>query len=171
MLLEFALVAPLIFTLIFGLITGTFMVFQDQAVHDAAIAGTRIAVSESPLLDTSNCEFGTSLNGASTNYTIVKAVTHAATIVPVDQNQLCATGSIYASGTAYCNGSGTPVISGSALVQVAQSGRAQIVVTATPNLAYAQVITVLVCYSETPLTHIGIFPIPINGSSTLPVLT
>jgi Flp pilus assembly protein TadG len=49
-LVEFALVAPLVFLLIFGLIGGCYLAFQNAGLHDGATAGGRMASIETNLL-------------------------------------------------------------------------------------------------------------------------
>ncbi len=89
-LVEFALVAPLVFLLIFGLIAGSFLAFQNASLHDGATAGSRMASIESNLVaqDGPNlyCESGTPQS-------IEKAVSGAAPLVSVNQAPLCASSS------------------------------------------------------------------------------
>jgi Flp pilus assembly protein TadG len=83
-LVEFALVAPVLFLLLFGLISGCFLVYQDAALHNGATAGARSASIESPLEDSSSfCE-------ASSPSSIVAAVAHAVPLLTVNPAQLCA---------------------------------------------------------------------------------
>jgi Flp pilus assembly protein TadG len=95
-LVEFALVAPLVFLLIFGLISGCYLTFQNSSLHDGATAGARMASIETALLtaddpatgapwpDGQYCESGAPSP-------IQKAVAGAAPLVPVNQAPLCAT--------------------------------------------------------------------------------
>ncbi len=80
-LVEFALVAPVVFMLIFGLIAGCFLAYQDSALHDGATAGARTASIESPLVQGS-CESGTPQS-------ISSAVSHAAPLLTVNPAPLC----------------------------------------------------------------------------------
>jgi Flp pilus assembly protein TadG len=83
-LVEFALVAPVVFLMIFGLIAGCFLAYQNSALHDGASAGARMASIESPLLDPSTgCESGSP-------HTIATAVAQAAPLLNVNQGLLCA---------------------------------------------------------------------------------
>ena len=83
-LVEFALVAPVLFLLLFGLISGCFLVYQDAAIHNGATAGARSASIESPLENSSSfCE-------ASSPSSIVAAVAGATPILSVNPAQLCA---------------------------------------------------------------------------------
>jgi Flp pilus assembly protein TadG len=82
-LVEFALVAPVVFLMIFGLIGGCFLAYQNSAIHDGASAGSRMASIESPLIDPkTGCE--------STPNTIATAIAQAAPLLTVNQDLLCA---------------------------------------------------------------------------------
>jgi Flp pilus assembly protein TadG len=89
-LVEFALVAPLVFMLIFGLIAGSFLAFQNASLHDGATAGSRMASIETSLVtqDASNlyCESGSPTS-------IEQAVKGAAPLVSVNPAPLCSTSS------------------------------------------------------------------------------
>ncbi len=89
-LVEFALVAPLVFLLIFGLISGSYLAFQNASLHDGATAGSRMASIESNLVvqeaPNQYCESGTPTS-------IEKAVSGAAPLVAINPNPLCATAS------------------------------------------------------------------------------
>jgi Flp pilus assembly protein TadG len=83
-LVEFALVAPVLFLLLFGLISGCFLVYQDAALHNGATAGARSASIELPLENSSSfCE-------ARSPSPIVAAVAHATPVLAVNPAQLCA---------------------------------------------------------------------------------
>ncbi len=90
-LVEFALVAPVVFMLIFGLLAGSFLVYQNSALHDGATAGARMASVEatSASLVTSNnnqvCETGQPVS-------IWKAVAQAAPLLTVNPAPLCEAG-------------------------------------------------------------------------------
>jgi Flp pilus assembly protein TadG len=87
-LVEFALVAPLVFLLIFGMIAGSFLAFQNASLHDGATAGSRMASIETSLVtqDAPNqyCESGSPTS-------IEQAVKGAAPLVTVNMDPLCAT--------------------------------------------------------------------------------
>lgn len=87
-LVEFALVAPLVFLIIFGLISGCYLAFQNASLHDGATAGSRMASIESNLVvqdaPTVYCESDNPMS-------IEKAVSDAAPLVPVNMAPLCAT--------------------------------------------------------------------------------
>ncbi|HVA02779.1 MAG TPA: TadE/TadG family type IV pilus assembly protein [Acidimicrobiales bacterium] len=87
-LVEFALVAPLVFLLIFGLIGGSYLAFQNASLHDGATAGARMASIETSLVtqDAPNqyCESGSPTS-------IEQAVKGAAPLVKVNPAPLCAT--------------------------------------------------------------------------------
>ncbi len=90
-LVEFALVAPLVFLVIFALISGCFLEYQNSAMHDGASAGARMASIETSLAQSQGgagngqyCESGQPLS-------IQKAVAQASPLLAVNQNPLCAT--------------------------------------------------------------------------------
>ncbi len=89
-LVEFALVAPLVFLLIFALIGGSYLAFQNASLHDGATAGARMASIETSLVtqDAPNlyCESGTPSS-------IERAVSGAAPLVKVNPAPLCGTSS------------------------------------------------------------------------------
>ncbi len=85
-LVEFALVAPLLFLLLFGIIAGCFLAYQNSALHDGASAGARMASIESPLLTAGNGEYCET--GLPTS--IAKAVSQAAPLLTVNTAPLCA---------------------------------------------------------------------------------
>jgi Flp pilus assembly protein TadG len=91
-LVEFALVAPIVFMLLFGLIAGCFLAYQNSALHDGATAGARMASIESSLVtqDTTSgspnygqyCESGSPTP-------IEKAVAQASPLLSVNPSSLC----------------------------------------------------------------------------------
>jgi len=85
-LVEFALVAPLVFILIFGIIAGSFLAYQNSAMHDGATAGARMAAIENPLVTLQNNEYCESGSPAS----IEKAVSQASPLLTVNPAPLCA---------------------------------------------------------------------------------
>jgi Flp pilus assembly protein TadG len=88
-LVEFALVAPLLFMLIFGIIAGSFLAYQNSAVHDGVTAGSRMASIETSLVQLKNgqyCESGSPIS-------IEKAVAQAAPLIAVNPAPLCASNS------------------------------------------------------------------------------
>lgn len=121
---EFALVAPVFFALLFGVIAAGWLFFQASAVNDAAQGGAREAIvvtynasthSGSRLsLDGSGCATGTPES-------IQAAVQHAANILPVDPNQLCRTtaDSFCPSGNTYLTQN---PVSGDAVVELCVHG-------------------------------------------------
>jgi Flp pilus assembly protein TadG len=52
-LVEFALVAPIAFMLILGIVAGCYLAYQNSALHDGATAGARTASIESSLVASS----------------------------------------------------------------------------------------------------------------------
>jgi Flp pilus assembly protein TadG len=88
-LVEFALVAPVLFMLIFGLMAGSFLVYQSSALHDGATAGARMASIEvnstATLVNSSLCESGQP-------GTIETAVSQATPLLTVNTAPLCESG-------------------------------------------------------------------------------
>jgi Flp pilus assembly protein TadG len=82
-LVEFALVAPVLFLLLFGLISGCFLVYQDAALHNGATAGARAASIEAPLENGSFCE-------NSSPSSIIAAIAQASPLLTVNPAPLCA---------------------------------------------------------------------------------
>ncbi|MHB8325004.1 MAG: TadE family protein [Candidatus Dormibacteria bacterium] len=101
---EFALVAPIFFAVLFGIIASGILLFQASAVSDAAQAGARQAIVEffqNPLVG--GCEPGVpSGSGAGSPTYMPAAVQHAANILPVDSNVLCRQGSS-SSANSFCS--------------------------------------------------------------------
>jgi hypothetical protein len=83
---EFALVAPIFFALLFGVIAAGWLFFQSSAVNDAAQGGAREAIvvgfSGQRLSLSGGCATGTPIS-------VQQAAQHAANILPVDPNPLC----------------------------------------------------------------------------------
>ena len=145
---EFSLVAPFFFAMLFGLIGVGWLFFQSAAISDAARGAAREATIETSLSDSSGCESGTPLS-------IQKAAQNAANIVPVDQNPLCTS-----SGSA------------TTLVQAPTAGNtAQLTVYAFPpgGLAHPGTIKVTVAYKPLPFTFAS--NLTFTASSTLPTLS
>jgi len=81
-LVEFALVAPVVLMLLFGIISGCFLAYQNSALHNGATAGARAASIESPLENSSYCETGSPSS-------IIAAVAKAAPLLDVNPAPLC----------------------------------------------------------------------------------
>jgi Flp pilus assembly protein TadG len=126
-LVEFALVAPLVFLIIFGLISGCFLAFQNASLHDGATAGSRMASIESSLVtqDAPNlyCESGSPES-------IEKAVAGAAPLVSVNPAPLCTTSS-----------------TGTTMSQTPVTGDVNITVTCAGSCAAPTATTVALIYS------------------------
>jgi Flp pilus assembly protein TadG len=86
-LVEFALVSPLVFLVIFGIIAGCYLAFQNSSLHDGATAGARAASIETSLVAPTSGQFCESGKPVS----IEKSVSQAAPILAVNQAPLCAT--------------------------------------------------------------------------------
>ena len=85
-MVEFALVAPMVFMLLFGVISICFLGFQNSSLHNAASAGSREASIETSLLTPTGGEYCESGQPES----IEQAVVQAAVGLPVNTAPLCA---------------------------------------------------------------------------------
>lgn len=91
-LVEFALVAPIVFLMIFGLIAGCFLVYQNSALHDGATAGARMAsIDLSPTTVTPDGSGDYCVSGTTTS--IQTAIAQAAPLLTVNPAPLCGPGS------------------------------------------------------------------------------
>ncbi|MGH7640614.1 MAG: TadE/TadG family type IV pilus assembly protein [Candidatus Dormibacteria bacterium] len=89
-IVEFSLVAPIFFALLFGIIACGVLFFQNSAVSDGAQGGAREALVETPLVQKPasgpyaglNCESGSPRS-------ITAATQQAANILALDPNPLC----------------------------------------------------------------------------------
>jgi len=96
-LVEFALVAPIVFLMIFALIGGSYLAFQSSSLHDGATAGARMASIESSLASPESAQqlqqTGTAglVCESDQPNSIEKAVSGSAPLVPVNPAPLCAT--------------------------------------------------------------------------------
>jgi len=79
------MVAPVIFLLLFGLISASYLFYQNSALHDGASAGARTASIESSLTSNGGCESGQPLS-------IEKSVAQAAPLLTVNPAALCSNG-------------------------------------------------------------------------------
>jgi len=84
-MVEFALVAPIAFMLIFGIIAGCYLAYQNSALHDGATAGAREASIETSLVTAGNGQFCESGKPES----IEKTVADAAPLLTVNPAPLC----------------------------------------------------------------------------------
>ncbi len=153
---EFALVAPIFFALLFGIIAAGWLFFQASAVNDAAQGGAREAIVVTYLgqrlaLDSSNCAFGTPTP-------IQQAVQHAANILPVDPNQLCLRG-----GDSFCPSSGGNTL----LAQKPVGNDAIIQLCAFGGLANPKYYSVQVTYVAHPLAPLLGSQITLTSTSSL----
>jgi Flp pilus assembly protein TadG len=87
-LVEFALVCPIALTLVLGILSGSWLFFQHEAVSDGARSGARAAAIATSLTDPRTgqpCESGSPIR-------IAAAVSRAAPQLPVNPGLLCAVG-------------------------------------------------------------------------------
>ena len=147
-IVEFAVVAPALVLLIFGLIAGGWLFFQYEAVGNAAAAAARAAVVETDLLSPGGCESGLPAP-------IEQSAQAAATIVRVDQASLCES-----------------TTNPEELVQATQpAGEAVITVTGTPGLSpdALQQVTATVSLAVSPLPMWPSWTVTLQAGSTLSV--
>ncbi len=85
-IVEFALVAPFVVMVLFGIVAGCFLAYQNSALHDGATAGARMASIESSLVTPKNGQFCES----NVPIPIEKAVSQAAPLLHVNPAPLCA---------------------------------------------------------------------------------
>jgi Flp pilus assembly protein TadG len=134
-LVEFALVAPLVFLLIFALIGGCYLAFQNAGLHDGATAGGRMASIETNLLtetdpttgqpwpDNRYCESGKPQS-------IESAVADAAPLVHVNMAPLCASNGLADTLTQ------TPNINGEVNITVTCAGGCATPISTSVSLDY-----------------------------------
>lgn len=140
-MVEFALVAPIFFMLVFGLFNFSWMIFQQQSVINAARSGARDAALLSPLFEngtSASCSSGygePAASEASPASVIEAAAQSGSGLVKINTSALCATSSSSTSMTS----------------SATQSGTATVTVTASPSLNSAQTVTVTVSYVAHPL--------------------
>jgi hypothetical protein len=153
-LVEFAIVCPIALTVVFGILSGCWLFFQNEAVSDGARGGARTASIASSLYAETPVGSGTFCESGNPG-TVAAAVARAAPQLPVDAALLCAPAG---NRTHLQNLSGTP------------SGRASVTVDATPSLAAPTAVTVTVSYGAQglapPLTRTFTF----TAASVQPVL-
>jgi Flp pilus assembly protein TadG len=149
--IEFAIIAPVAFMLLFGLIAGCFLFYQNSALHDGASAGSRAASIETSLVQqvgttTTYCESGSPT-------TIEQAIATAAPALNVDTT----------AGHVLCGTStGTDATSITQLTQLNQTpGSATITVTCGGNCSAPSTVTVAVTYNAQGLA------IPLSLNYTL----
>ena len=103
---EFALVAPIFFAVLFGIIACGILLFQASAISDAAQSGARQAIIEfyhNPLVG--GCEPGVpAASGSGAPTYMPTVVQHAANIVQVDSRRLCQQGSATSADSFCANG-------------------------------------------------------------------
>ena len=144
---EFAVVAPLLVFLLVGLVAAGWLLFEYEAVADAARAGVREALVQTALLTASGCASGQP-------EPIERAVQAGATIVPVDASALCQSASDPAE-----------------LVQApGAAGDAVVTVTGSPSLSPADMsaVTVTVSLPVHPFPPLPALGFTLSAGSTLP---
>ncbi len=147
-LVEFAIAAPVTLLIIFGLIAGSLLFYNNVALTDGASAGARMATIESPLVQvggTGFCETGVP-------ETIARAVAAGAPDLAVNRAPLCAS-----SATS------------TRLTQPPASGEVDITVTASPDVSAPTSVTVMLTFTERSLAPPFTGSVTMRASSTDPV--
>jgi Flp pilus assembly protein TadG len=89
-LVEFSLVAPIFFAVIFGIIAAGWLFFQNSAVSDAAQGGAREALVETPLVQKpTSGAYTADLCESGSPRSITAATQQASNILQLDPNPLC----------------------------------------------------------------------------------
>jgi Flp pilus assembly protein TadG len=125
-LVEFAFVVPVVFMLIFGIIAGCYLAYQDSALHDGASAGARMASIETSLVSLQNdlyCESGRP-------FSIEKAVAQASPLITVNPAPLCATSATATQLTQ------SPIVNGDVNITVTCGGTCAAPSTTAVTLAF-----------------------------------
>ena len=150
---EFALVAPIFFALLFGVIAAGWLFFQSSAVNDAAQGGAREAIvvsySGQRLSLSGGCATGTPV-------AVQRAAQHAANILPVDPNPLCK-----ASNNSFCPTGNT------LLTQIAAGQDAPVELCILGGVSSPSAYTVKVTYVAHPLEPLLGTSITLTSTSTL----
>jgi hypothetical protein len=147
---EFAVVAIIAILTLTGIIAGSFMYFQNEAVTNGARGGARWATVESNLYSSSS---GTLTCEGGSPDSIVNQVKKATNVLPVNTAPLCA-------------------ISNTELQQnPIDWSKANIVVDAYPNLSAPTCVTVTVTYKAQPLAIPVPGPITMQAHSSQPFIT
>lgn len=147
-LVEFAIAAPVTLLVIFGLIAGSLLFYNNVALTDGASAGARMATIESPLVEVSGTEYCES----GVPETIARAIAAGALNLTVDRAPLCAS-----SATA------------TRLTQTPASGEVNITVTASPDVSAPTSVTVTLTFTERGLAPPFTGSVTMRASSTDPV--
>jgi Flp pilus assembly protein TadG len=89
-LVEFALVAPVVFLLLFGIIGGCFLAYQNSALHNGVTAGSRMASIETSLVTPGQTPSTTGFTCESDQPSpIEQTVAQASPLLKVNTTQLC----------------------------------------------------------------------------------
>jgi Flp pilus assembly protein TadG len=151
-MVEFAIILPLVLLFLLGVIAGSFLFFQNDAVGNGARAGARMATIENNLYKGTGpiCEEG--IPGS-----ILNAVKAAANILPLNAGPLCA----------------PPAGGGYSTTRLQQTSidktKAYVIVDATPSLASPACVTVTVIYTPPKLPGPFAANITMVGHSGAPV--
>jgi Flp pilus assembly protein TadG len=150
-LVEFALVAPVAFMLLFGLFSACWLFYQSSAIGDGATAGARAASIETGLV---SVPVGSNFCESNLPTPIEAAVAKAAPALKVNNARLCTT-----------SGDNT-----GPLTQSFQANSAAITVTCTPGCAVPTKVTVTVNFTGHGIAPPLNLTYPMHASSQVPIL-
>jgi Flp pilus assembly protein TadG len=154
-LVEFALVAPIVFMLLFGLIAGCFLAYQNSALHDGASAGSRMASIETSLVtQPTSGPYGNEYCESDSPNSIESAVAGAAPLLTVNPARLCSSDSSNPTPTQ--------------LTQTPVTGDVNITVTCTPTCAAPTSISVALALSTKGLVAPFGFTYNMSATSAVP---
>jgi len=158
-MVEFAMVAPIFFALVFGIVAAGWLFFQSAAVSDGAQGGAREAIVEtnvSTMVAGKECE-------SSLPRSIEAAVQQAANAVTVDPNPLCQEGSS-GTTTSFC-----PEGQAATLVQTPVTGDAMVQICVIGGLTGPTAYKVQVRLVAHPLAPLLGAAVDLTSTSTLAV--
>ena len=140
-IVEMSIALPIFLLVLFGVINGAWLMFQQQSVINASRAAAREASVLNPVFEIGSGTSCASTYGepstatASPAVQIENAAANVSTNVPINTSDICASSAGATSMTSV----------------TAQSGKATITVTGSPNLATATTVSVTVSYAAKPL--------------------
>jgi Flp pilus assembly protein TadG len=155
-IVEFALVAPIVFLLLFGIIAGCFLAYQNSALHDGASAGSRMASIETSLVaQPTSGPYSNEYCESDSPSSIESAVAGAAPLLTVNPARLCSADTSNPSPTE--------------LTQSPQvNGDVNITVTCTPTCAAPTTVSVALAFSTKGLVAPFGFTYNMSATSAVP---
>jgi Flp pilus assembly protein TadG len=157
-LVEFALVAPILFVMLFGLIAGCFLAYQNSALHDGATAGSRMASIETSLVtEPTSGPYANEYCESDSPTSIESAIAAASPLLTVNPARLCATVSSANSASNVDSLTQTPV-----------NGDVNITVNCTPDCTAPTTVAVSLAYSTQGLVAPFGFTYNMSATSAVP---